>query len=287
MKYFLFIIILISANITFGQTQFPTFLQGTWKTENKETYERWDKLNDETLKGFSYRIKDGQMMVSEYLEITKKGNDIVYTATVLQQNAGKGIDFKLTKSEDVYSFENPAHDFPKKISYQKISETEVLVQVSDGAQKSFSYKIIKQGAKSAEKSDKIDNPNYDAKLAEKLGSDDFGMKKYVFVILKTGSNQTTDKEFINEKFRGHMENMDRLVNEKKLIVAGPFFKNERNYRGLFILTNVKNLEEAREILQSDPAIKEKLLEAEIYDWYGSAALPEYLEFSDKIWKKKP
>lgn len=287
MKNLLFIIILLSANIAFGQTQFPTFLQGTWKTENKETYERWDKLNDETLKGFSYRMKDGQMAVSEYLEIAKKGNDIVYTATVLQQNAGKGIDFKLTKSENVYSFENPSHDFPKKISYQKLSETEVLVQVSDGAQKSFSYKIIKHGAKPAEKSDKITNPNYDAKLAEKLGSDDYGMKKYIFVILKTGSNQTTDKEFINEKFRGHMENMDRMVKEKKLVIAGPFFKNDRNYRGLFILTNVKDLEEAREILQTDPAIKEKLLEAELYDWYGSAALPEYLEFSDKVWKSKP
>ena len=32
------------------------------------------------------------------------------------------------------------------------------------------------------------NPNYDSTLAAKLGADDYGMKKYVFVILKTGSN---------------------------------------------------------------------------------------------------
>jgi len=31
------------------------------------------------------------------------------------------------------------------------------------------------------------NPNYDAKLAADLGADDYGMKKFVLVILKTGS----------------------------------------------------------------------------------------------------
>jgi hypothetical protein len=40
-------------------------------------------------------------------------------------------------------------------------------------------------------------------------------------------------------------------------------------------------------LESDPAVKENLLAAEIYKWYGSAALPQYLPDSDKIWKVKP
>ncbi len=34
-------------------------------------------------------------------------------------------------------------------------------------------------------------------------------------------------------------------------------------------------------------IKADLLDVELYDWYGSAALPEYLDASDKIWKEKP
>jgi len=29
------------------------------------------------------------------------------------------------------------------------------------------------------------------------------------------------------------------------------------------------------------------LDMELFSWYGSAALPEYLPFSDKIWKAKP
>lgn len=278
---------MLSANITFAQTQLPTFLQGTWKTENKENYEHWDHVNNETFKGFSYKISDGQIVISEYLEISKKGNEVIYTATVLRQNEGKGIDFKLVESENSLTFENPAHDFPKKIVYQKLSDTEILVQVSDGAKKGFAYKIIKQSSKTPEKTNESSNPNYDRKLAEKLGADDYGMKSYIFVVLKTGSNQTTDKEFINEKFRGHLDNINRLVEQKKLIVAGPFSKNDSNYRGLFILNNVKTLDEAKELLQTDPAIASKLLEVEVYNWYGSAALPEYLEFSDKVWKLKP
>ena len=37
------------------------------------------------------------------------------------------------------------------------------------------------------------NPKYDSALAAKLGADDYGMKTYVFVMLKTGSNELTDK----------------------------------------------------------------------------------------------
>ncbi|MBX2949640.1 MAG: hypothetical protein KF704_10215 [Crocinitomicaceae bacterium] len=132
------------------------------------------------------------------------------------------------------------------------------------------------------------NPNYDAALATQSGADEYGMKPYVFVILKTGSNPSVnDKSEISEHFRGHLDNINRLVAEEKMVIAGPMGKNDKNYRGIFILSNVKDLEEARELLQTDPAIKAGLLDVELYDWYGSAALPEYLPYSDKVWKSKP
>jgi uncharacterized protein YciI len=130
------------------------------------------------------------------------------------------------------------------------------------------------------------NPNYDSTLAKSLGADDYGMKKYILVILKTGDNKTDDKDFISSSFRGHLDNINKLVDEGKLIVAGPLSKNDKAYRGIFILTSVTQ-DEAVELLQTDPAIKEKLLDYELYDWYGSAALPEYLKISDKIWKVSP
>jgi len=130
------------------------------------------------------------------------------------------------------------------------------------------------------------NPNYDEALAKKLGADDYGMKKYVLVILKTGENTTATSEETNAAFRGHMENINRLVEEGKLIVAGPLGKNDKTYRGIFIL-DVPTVEEAGELVQTDPAVKAKLLDVELFPWYGSAALSEYLPASDKIWKVQP
>lgn len=131
------------------------------------------------------------------------------------------------------------------------------------------------------------NPNFNKELAEKLGGDKYGMKSYFLVILKTGTNATTDKDFINESFKGHMVNINRLVENGKLIIAGPLGKNEHNYRGIFVLNNIKTIEEAKQLLQTDLAIKNGLLDFDIFTWYGSAAIPEYLPISDKIWKLKP
>lgn len=131
------------------------------------------------------------------------------------------------------------------------------------------------------------NPDYDKALAERLGGDAYGMKSYFLVILKTGDNTTAERELINESFRGHMANINRLVEKGKLIVAGPMGKNEHNFRGIFILDNIASMEEAREILMTDPAIQNGLLDFDIFNWYGSAALAAYLPYSEKIWKIKP
>jgi uncharacterized protein YciI len=130
------------------------------------------------------------------------------------------------------------------------------------------------------------NPNYNDSIAKKLGADDYGMKQYVLVILKTGENKTAGKEETNAAFRGHMENIGKLVKEGKLILAGPHGKNDKIYRGIFIL-NVQTIEEAKKLVNTDPAIKAKLLAADLYEWYGSAALAEYLPVSEKTWKIQP
>jgi uncharacterized protein YciI len=129
------------------------------------------------------------------------------------------------------------------------------------------------------------NPVYDKALADSLGGDDYGMKQYTLVILKTGPNKIERKETVDSLFKGHMENIQQMAAMGKLVVAGPIKKNDKMYRGIFIL-NVKTPEEANELLSKDPAIKEKLLEAELFQWFGSSALPMYLPFHNKVEKKK-
>lgn len=286
MQYILAFLILLTNHPAIAKSVIPAFLEGTWKMENKESYEHWDILNDHALKGFSYKIKDGQMHISEYLDIATNGNKVTYTATVIKQNQGEAIDFELSRADSIFVFTNPDHDFPKEIVYQRLSDSEMYVKVSDGDQKGFSYKMLRQNASEEEKDSTVSNPDYDKALAEKLGADDYGMKSYILVILKTGTHQITDKSLISKHFRGHMNNINRLAEEGKLIVAGPLGKNDQAYRGIFIL-DVTSIEEAEQLLVTDPAIKEGLLDYELYKWYGSAALPAYLDVSDKIWKVKP
>jgi len=129
-----------------------------------------------------------------------------------------------------------------------------------------------------------DNSQYNKHLADSLGADEYGMKMYVLVLLKSGENKTANQITTDSLFSGHMQNINRLVKLGKLVVAGPLQKNEKDYRGIFIL-DVKTIEEAKSLLETDPAIHAKLLAAELYGWYGSAALPMYLPVSEKVREK--
>ena len=128
-----------------------------------------------------------------------------------------------------------------------------------------------------------ENPRYDKALADSLGANEYGMKAYVLVILKTGTNTSVDKPLADSLFAGHIKNIIRLAEEGKLTVSGPMKKNDRSYRGIFIL-NVPAIEEAQTLMADDPAIKARLLDVEYYQWFGSAALPMYLPYHKKIEK---
>ncbi len=126
---------------------------------------------------------------------------------------------------------------------------------------------------------------YDENLAKSLHADEYGMKKYVFCLLKSGTNTTVSKEESKKLFEGHMANIGKLAKEGKLVVAGPFMKNDRNYRGIYVF-NVETVEEAKKLVETDPAIKANLLEAELTPWYCTAALQEIPKMHEKIAKTK-
>jgi uncharacterized protein YciI len=128
------------------------------------------------------------------------------------------------------------------------------------------------------------NPKYNQRLADSLGADDYGMKMYILVILKTGQMKMEDKQKRDSLFLGHLQNIKRLAEAGKLIVAGPLKENAKEYEGIFIL-NVKTIEEANILLETDPAIQSKALETELYQWYGSAALPLFLKYHENVRKK--
>lgn len=127
-------------------------------------------------------------------------------------------------------------------------------------------------------------PVFDEALAKRLGADDYGMRQYVFVLLKTGPTPKPKGPERDEMFRGHFANMQRLAAEGKLAVAGPF-DGVDGWRGMFILA-VKDIEEAKKLVATDPVIASGEMIAEYHVHYGSAALMQVEETHKAIAKKE-
>ncbi|MFD2902879.1 DUF6265 family protein [Sphingobacterium anhuiense] len=144
MKPVLLCIMWLASIASYGQSKLPLFLVGTWKINSTEQYEHWDQLNESTMKGFSYQMKHGQIIVSEYLELNQVKKGITFIASVLNQNNGKSVPFIFMEKKEGYTFENPNHDYPKQIVYTKIFKNEVQVTVSDMKQKTSTYRIYRQ-----------------------------------------------------------------------------------------------------------------------------------------------
>lgn len=121
------------------------FLEGTWKVEGSEQHEVWEFAGNNELAGYSYRLESDQKNISETLAITSVNDNLVYNATVPDQNEGMTISFELNRHiTDFVSFENSEHDFPKKIQYKYISPDSVQVTVLGDQDEGFTYRMVKQ-----------------------------------------------------------------------------------------------------------------------------------------------
>lgn len=126
----------------------------------------------------------------------------------------------------------------------------------------------------------VDEAGFDAELAKRLGADEYGMKTYVLALLKKGPNRDMTEAEAMELQTAHMKNIQRLADEGKLVVAGPFLDGG-DLMGIYIF-DVKSLEEARALTESDPAVQRGSLEMELHTWYGSAAMKEINSIHSKL-----
>ncbi len=121
---------------------------------------------------------------------------------------------------------------------------------------------------------------FDSTLAKKLGADKYGMHRYVMAFLKVGPNRSQDSTLAAQLQRAHLDNITRLAEAGKLVLAGPFLDNG-DLRGIYIF-DVPTIEEAIELTQTDPAIKAGRLIMEMHPWYGSAAIIQINEIHNRL-----
>jgi uncharacterized protein len=100
------------------------------------------------------------------------------------------------------------------------------------------------------------------------------MITYYMVLLRRGPAWTaTATPESSAVSKGHMENINRLTAAGKMVVAGPFLDQTgaQALTGLFIL-RVASLEEAKQTVDSDPAVKAGRFTYEIVPWLGPKTL---------------
>jgi len=124
--------------------------------------------------------------------------------------------------------------------------------------------------------------NYDSLLVEKYGADQYGMKQYVIAFLKRGPNRGQDSLEAARLQKAHLENINRLAEEGKLVIAGPFM-DDGELRGIYVF-NVSTIEDAKRLTETDPSVKAGRLIMELHPWYSSAAIMAIPDLHKKLEK---
>ena len=125
---------------------------------------------------------------------------------------------------------------------------------------------------------------YDPELAKELGADPYGMKQYVMAFLKAGPTRSQDSLEAAQLQRAHLDNIRRLAEAGKLVLAGPFM-DDGEVRGIYVF-DVRTVEEAEALTASDPSIQAGRLVMELHPWYGSAALMKLNALHAAVAKEK-
>ena len=101
-----------------------------------------------------------------------------------------------------------------------------------------------------------------------------GMGEVFLVLLKKGPSWTAEKNDRTKAIQeGHMANIKRLWEEKKMIIAGPM-GDDGDTRGVFVFAAASRAE-AQALAASDPAVAAGRLVPDIHSWWVERnALPE-------------
>ncbi len=109
--------------------------KGTWYTVQKQDtlFERWELMEDGTLKGESWVIKQNKDSVhSEFLRVYADAQTIIYEPTVKSQHGDKPMRFNMIlQTSNYWMFYNEKNDFPKFITYKRISENQLKAVISN------------------------------------------------------------------------------------------------------------------------------------------------------------
>ena len=114
-----------------------SWITGDWQTApamsggRAQIEEHWTSVAGGTMMGMSRTVAGEKTVEFEYLRIEQRADGIYYVAH--PKARCPGTDFKLTKASATEAvFENPQHDFPKRIIYRKSADDSLTASIDGG-----------------------------------------------------------------------------------------------------------------------------------------------------------
>ena len=126
------------------------WLDGCWRgtVNQREFREHWMPLRGGLLLGVSQTVMGGKSQGYEYLRIESRPDGIYYVATPSGKSEdafkfiGKTIDTMGDRGDELFAFENPSLEFPRRIVYRHASGGWLYAQVEgkvNGADRQVIY----------------------------------------------------------------------------------------------------------------------------------------------------
>jgi hypothetical protein len=154
------------------------WLLGDWTADGDRTsfHESWVEVAPHTFEGTGIeRSKaNGAIKGGESLRLLEMAGGVYYLSKVAHNELP--IAFRLNACSDGrFVFDNPAHDFPKRLEYRREPDGRLTVSVSDGAEKGFALNFARNAAVSDAAVPILEAE--DARFAAMVAADDAGMRR--------------------------------------------------------------------------------------------------------------
>lgn len=145
-----FLTLLLLTNLS---PQTPTladvsWIAGDWQTApggRAQIEEHWTNVAGNSMMGMSRTVAGEKTVEFEYLRLEQRADGVYYVAH--PKARCPGTDFKLTRASATEAvFENPQHDFPKRIIYRKSGDDSLSASIDGGEgtkARTFSFQRIK------------------------------------------------------------------------------------------------------------------------------------------------
>jgi len=125
------------------------WISGAWGGPHDQTQveEYWTDVGGNMILGVGRTLAGGRTVFFEFLRIEARPDGIYYVA---QPKGRPGADFKLTRGNEAEAiFENPAHDFPKRIIYRRNADGTITARIDGGMNvaagaQEFHYRPLKK-----------------------------------------------------------------------------------------------------------------------------------------------